>query len=129
MIGPGIAGGERPRAVERVDLVGAAGAMVYFLLSGATAPDPLGALLMTAAGVGWGLYSIAGRRLVGDRRSDPVKTTAEAFWRAAVVVVSVLLQAVSELSLSGRGLLLATVSGALTFDVGYALWYRVLRGL
>jgi drug/metabolite transporter (DMT)-like permease len=129
MVGLGIAGGERPHAVEWVGLVGAAGGMVYFLLPGATAPDPLGALLMIAAGVGWGLYSIAGQRLVGERRSGPVKTTAEAFSRGALVVAAALIPAASGLSLSGRGLLLATVSGALTSGLGYVLWYRALRGL
>jgi drug/metabolite transporter (DMT)-like permease len=129
MIGLGIVGGERPHVVEWVGLFGAAGGMVYFLLPGATAPDPLGAILMIAAGVGWGLYSIAGKRLSGDRRSDPLTTTAEAFRRGAVVVAVVLIPVASTLSLSGRGLLLATISGALTSGLGYVLWYRALRGL
>src|SRR6185503_11294120 len=61
MIGVGLVRGERP---ARIDWAGVALAIVGLLaltVPGVTAPNPAGALLMIAAGVCWGIYSLAGR--------------------------------------------------------------------
>ena len=39
------------------------------------------------------------------------------------------LATLSSVSVSARGLTLATVSGGVTSGLGYAIWYRALRGL
>lgn len=80
---------------------------------------------MAAAGVGWGIYSLAGR---GAR--DALAATAGNFGLAlgpgvlVAVVVGVDLGAAS-----GYGLGLAVLSGAVTSGLGYALWYAVLPSL
>jgi drug/metabolite transporter (DMT)-like permease len=122
MIALGLRAGERPRLMEWLAFLGAAGGMVYFVLPGVTAPDPLGAALMVASGVGWGFYSIAGKGA-----GDPAVTTADAFWRAALVVVPAITLVFTLLSVTSYGLLLATVSGALTSGIGYVIWYAALR--
>lgn len=79
--------------------------------------------LMAVAGVGWGLYSLAGRGV-----ADPLAATAWNFMLALPVVLPLGL-------LSGfarpdaTGLALAVVSGAVTSGLGYALWYAVLPRL
>ena len=124
MIAAGLLRGERPRAFEWAGLLGAAGGLVYLVSPGVTAPDPLGALLMLSAGVGWGLYSLGG---IGSR--DATLETAAAFRRAALAVVPAVALAYPFLSFTPRGLLLATLSGALTSGIGYAIWYAALRYL
>lgn len=80
---------------------------------------------MAAAGVGWGLYSLAGR---GAR--DALGATAGNFALALVPGVAVaLLIGVDVGAASPRGIGLAVLSGAVTSGLGYALWYAVLPAL
>lgn len=124
MIGIGLRGGERPSAIEWIGLAGALGGVVYLVSPGLAAPDPIGALLMILAGVGWGLYSLAGR---GAR--DPALLTAGNFRRAALIVVPAALLALPWSAISWRGALLATASGAIASGLGYVIWYAALRHL
>lgn len=89
---------------------------------GATAPDPAGAALMTAAAVGWGSYSLLGRGAV-----DPLVDTARAFLAAAPVGLIAL--ALARDGIDAPGAALAVLSGAVTSGLGYALWYAVLPRL
>lgn len=87
----------------------------------------LHAALMAAAALGWGLYS-----LVGRRSGDPLQATAANFALAvpvcgAVVLMLPSLSATPEATL--RGIALALVSGVITSALGYALWYAVLPRL
>lgn len=124
MIGLGLLRGERPGRLEALGLVGAAGGVAYLVSPGLTAPDPLGAFLMVIAGVGWGLYTLAGRGA-----TNPALVTAGNFRRAAWVVVPLTALAWPALALTAEGVLLAVASGALTSGLGYAVWYAALRGL
>jgi drug/metabolite transporter (DMT)-like permease len=83
-------------------------------------------LLMAAAGVGWGIYSLAGRR-----STDALQGTAANFALAAPLglVLSLLLPASGGVRLGAEGIMLAVLSGAVTSGLGYALWYRVLPDL
>lgn len=86
------------------------------------APDGIGAALMIAAALGWGLYSLIGR---GTR--DPLGATAGNFALAAPV--GLLVWAVVADAASWQGAGLAMVSGMVTSGLGYALWFRVLPEL
>jgi drug/metabolite transporter (DMT)-like permease len=91
--------------------------------AGAVLSLPHGAA-MAAAGVGWGLYSLAGR---GAR--DAVAATAWNFGLAVPVVVVGLLVMQVPVGGSPAGLGLAMVSGGVTSGLGYALWYAVVPAL
>lgn len=124
MIGWGLRAGERPRATDWLGLALATGGLVALLLPGLAAPDPIGAALMAAAGVAWGVYSLRGKGVV-----DPLAATARNFlWTLPLVAV---LAAVGApwAHASARGVALAAASGALASGVGYAVWYAALRGL
>ncbi|MBO6938374.1 MAG: DMT family transporter [Deltaproteobacteria bacterium] len=127
MIGVGLRGGERPRPTEWLGFVLAFGGLVVLVFPGIEAPDPLGALLMAIAGVGWGVYSLLGRKSGGD----PTRTTAGNFIRGAIVVVPAALisHGTGHASWDGSGLFLAAASGALASGLGYAIWYAALRDL
>ncbi len=124
MIGLGLRSGERPTVLEWLGLLGAASGVVYLVSPGASAPDPVGAGLMVVSGIGWGLYSIAGKGA-----DNPALVTATNFRRAALVVVPATALAWGQLSLSTSGILLATASGALASGLGYTIWYSALKYL
>ncbi len=127
MIGAGLSTGERPRPLRWLGLIVAVAGLVYLLLPGLAAPDPLGAILMAVAGVFWGIYSLRGRR---DAR--PALTTAGNFARATPLALAALALgavAAESLRISSAGVLLAVVSGTVTSGLGYVVWYAALGGL
>ncbi|WP_297773404.1 DMT family transporter [uncultured Roseovarius sp.] len=84
-------------------------------------------LLMAAAGVGWGVYSLTGRQA-----GDALMATTANFVLAAPVGVLVgwlVPKGVGGVTLGAEGIVLAVVSGAITSGLGYALWYSVLPRL
>lgn len=84
-------------------------------------------LLMAAAGVGWGVYSLNGRR-----SGDALMATAANFiWAAPVgLLVGWLVPKGAEgIVIGPQGVLLAVLSGAVTSGLGYALWYSLLPRL
>jgi drug/metabolite transporter (DMT)-like permease len=98
--------------------------LVYLVSPGLTAPDPLGAALMTIAGISWGAYS-----LVGRSARDPVEATAHNFLYAVPLVVATSLVFIGDLAVTVAGAAYAVVSGAVASGVGYVIWYAALRGL
>ena len=85
--------------------------------------ERLAALSMAAAGAGWGVYSLLGRRV-----ADPLGATAANF--ALALPVMLVAAALAGLGpATAGGVALAVVSGAVTSGLGYALWYRVLPSL
>ncbi|WP_339764593.1 DMT family transporter [uncultured Hoeflea sp.] len=125
MIGWALKEGDRPSGLEWAGLVTAFGAFIWLVSPGLSAPDPWAAALMALSGAAWGVYSLRGRGL-----PDPLKATADNFMRSLAFLVPlgvIVVLAGNGLQASGRGALLAIVSGAVTSGVGYALWYRVLR--
>jgi drug/metabolite transporter (DMT)-like permease len=128
MIGSGIRHGERLTTPQWVGTGTACLGLVFLLRPGtAVSPDPLGALIMAMAGLGWALYSLLGRHV-----EAPTLATAGNFVKAfaLVLLISVpLLWIRPEDFPSTKGVVLATVSGGVTSGLGYALWYCVLRYL
>ena len=90
--------------------------------AGAAAPEATGAGLMVAAAIGWGLYS-----LIGRKAGDPLLETARNFAVAAPVGALVWVLMPDDATM--RGAALAAISGMLTSGLGYALWYKVLPAL
>lgn len=99
----------------------ALGGLALIAAPGPVAPWPL--LLMAAAGVGWGIYSLAGRGAV-----DPLAATAWNFLLSVPLVLPLGLLA-GPVAPDGAGIALAVISGAVTSGLGYALWYAVLPQL
>ena len=124
MFAAGLRAGERfsPRAWG--GFVTALAGLVYLVSPGLAAPPLLGAVLMAAAGVAWGLYSLRGRRA-----GDPLVATGANFLRATPMALGLSALSLSAFHVSGPGVLLAVLSGALTSGLGYVVWYAALRGL
>lgn len=116
--------GERPHPGRWIGMAIALGGFIYLVLPGVTAPSPVGAMLMTAAGVSWGFYSL---RRLGD--SNPLLATAGNFLRAAPLALVISLVMLSGTQATAPGIWLAIASGSLASGLGYVVWYAALRGL
>ena len=102
----------------------AVGGFVGLVAPGVSAPAPVGAALMAAAGAAWGIYSLRGRGV-----ADPLAATAGNFMRAAPLALMLSLVLASNAHADARGALLAVVSGAVTSGLGYVIWYAALPRL
>ena len=124
MFSVGLHAGERFTASAWTGLVLAVAGLLYLVAPGIAAPAPLGAALMAAAGVAWGLYSLRGRGA-----GDPVAATAGNFLRAAPLALGLSVVYASSCQASAEGVALAIASGAVTSGLGYVVWYAALPGL
>ena len=122
MVGVSLAKGVRPRPIEWIGFIVAFGGLVYLILPGLSAPPLINALLMAAAGIAWGFYSLRGKG-----SSDPLADTAGNFVRSVPMIAAVALVFLSDLHLSTRGVLFAVLSGAVASGIGYSVWYAALK--
>ncbi|BAO86534.1 DMT family transporter [Caballeronia cordobensis] len=124
MIGYGIAIGERLAAMQWLGLSLALAGLVWLVLPGLAAPDPVSSALMIVAGIGWGVYSLRGRG-----QADPVAATAGNFVRALPFAAALSAAAFAHARYDAAGFAYAAASGALTSGLGYVIWYAALKGL
>jgi drug/metabolite transporter (DMT)-like permease len=124
MIGAALRAGEAfpPRA--RIGFALAVAGLVVLVLPGVTAPDRIGAVLMGVAGLAWGVYSLLGRKA-----GDPLEATANNFIYLVPLVAVLCLVSPNPLTLSWRGVALATASGAVASGLGYVVWYQAVQRL
>jgi len=97
---------------------------VYLMLPGAQSPPVLGAVIMTISGIGWGMYSV-----LGKKSENPLEDTAYNFLRSIPFLLLILFFLIHEQNYSVQGVLLALLSGMVTSGLGYTIWYMALRGL
>jgi drug/metabolite transporter (DMT)-like permease len=121
MIGYGIYRGERLRGIQLIGLLMAFGGLIGLMLPGLESPPLFGSVLMLAAGVAWGVYSLRGRGA-----GDATVVTAGNFLRSVplALLLSALMYSYWSLDVAGVGYAIA--SGALASGVGYAIWYTAL---
>lgn len=97
---------------------------VYLILPGVTAPSTIGFLLMTVAGIAWGIYTLKGRS-----SKNPVMDTAYNFFRTTPLVILLALTTIANTNYSSEGIVLAFLSGGIASGIGYTIWYIALGGL
>jgi drug/metabolite transporter (DMT)-like permease len=124
MILIGIGSGDRPSLVEWLGWSLAFGGLVWLLIPGIEAPEPVGASLMAIAGIAWGIYSVRGRA-----ESDALAATASNFTLSLTMVAVLVAVTWSGARVSTQGVWLAILSGALTSGIGYVIWYAALNYL
>jgi drug/metabolite transporter (DMT)-like permease len=115
---------ERFSASQWTGLAVALSGFIYLVLPGASAPDPLGAVLMAISGIAWGCFSLLARGA-----SDPVETNASNIVACLLPAAVVSLLAVNHFEVTTTGVLVAIVSGGIATGLGYVVWYLALRGL
>ena len=124
MIAVGLARGEKLDQQQTAGFLLALGGLVLLVRPGLAAPPLTGALLMIAAGIAWGIYSLRGRGA-----GDPTVATAGNFLRAVPMTLALSLVFVSHADVDRTGAAYALVSGAITSGLGYVIWYTALKGL
>lgn len=115
-------GGTRLHIAEWVGVIVAFAGLVYLVLPGMSAPPLAGFVLMAAAGIAWGIYTLNGRK-----SSNPLADTGWNFIRTIPFVAVLLAVTFNQVSLSQKGITLAVISGAITSGLGYVLWYAVVH--
>jgi drug/metabolite transporter (DMT)-like permease len=122
MISSALLSGERLSSLRWTGSAISMGGLIYLVLPGISAPDPMGALLMFVSGTAWGIYSIRGRGATA-----PVSMTAANFrWAAPMALIASLIFR-SSFQLEPTGILIAVCSGSITSALGYIIWYKALR--
>jgi len=124
MIAIALWSGDRPKVSEWLGWLLAFGGLVWLLIPGIAAPPAVGATLMALAGIAWGVYSIRGRS-----ESNALVATCSNFVYSIAFVIILAAVTVTGADLTGRGILLAIISGAITSGVGYVIWYAALNYL
>ena len=120
----GVRKGEQLDAVQIAGLVVAMAGLIVLLLPGLSAPPLIGSVVMLAAGVAWGVYSLR-----GAIASDAVAATAGNFLRAIPFAILTSFIAIGWTNLDSLGLIYAVTSGTVTSGLGYVIWYAALPGL
>ncbi len=123
MFGGAVILGERPHMARWIGSALALLGLTWLVWPTSTEALSLFAVfLMAGAGLGWGVYSLAGRGA-----KDPLSETAANFICATPVALAIWV--VLPDGLTFQGAMLAILSGAVTSGLGYALWYSVLPKL
>jgi drug/metabolite transporter (DMT)-like permease len=122
--------GERLRAIQILGLLVALAGLVMLVFPGLSAPPLIGSILMLAAGVAWGVYSLRGK-VKGQSGSDrdAIGATAGNFLRAVPFAALVSVIMLPRMHFDSLGITFAIISGSITSGLGYVIWYVALTGL
>ncbi|HSP26892.1 MAG TPA: DMT family transporter, partial [Saliniramus sp.] len=115
---------ERPGSVEWLGFALAFAALAFLVAPGLAAPDPVGTVLMVAAGLSWAAYS-----LIGRSSRLPLADTAGNFIRCLPLSIVLVAMGMAIQTPTLAGLAYAVASGAIASGLGYAIWYSALPGL
>ena len=124
MIIAGLWAGERLNSMQCLGVLLAFAGLVYLIFPSVSTPSLFGFVLMAAAGIAWGVYS-----MMGKRSTAPLSDTAYNFYRTIPFVIVLAILSFEGSHVTRKGVVLAILSGGLTSGVGYAIWYRALEGL
>ena len=116
--------GNRLHITEWLGVLIAFAGFVYLMLPEITTPSVNGFLLMSLAGIAWGIYTLKGRG-----SNTPLMDTGYNFFRTIPLVLILLVITVKNANYSSEGILLAVLSGGIASGMGYTVWYLALRGL
>ncbi|MGF1799913.1 DMT family transporter [Vibrio gigantis] len=132
MIAAHLFAGNRMSSLEWVGCLLSVAGLVYLLMptESTSSPDITSIILMALAGIGWGIYTLAGKKSKNALQS----TTANFAFSSLAILVLVSLLAVipsvaSQISITEQGLIYAVLSGSVASGVGYSLWYYVVKKL
>jgi drug/metabolite transporter (DMT)-like permease len=120
----GLQKGEWLNAIQIVGFFVAVTGLTVLVFPGLSAPPLAGSILMLAAGVAWGLYSLRGK---GER--NPARVTTGNFIRAVPFAAALSIVFAPWTHLNLTGISYAIVSGTVTSGLGYVVWYSALPGL
>ena len=132
MIAAHLLAGNRMSSLEWVGCLLSVAGLIYLLMptESTGSSDLISIILMALAGVGWGIYTSAGKK-----STNALQSTTANFGFGSLVILALLsllafIPSVTEqISITKQGLIYAVLSGAVASGVGYSLWYYVVKKL
>ncbi|NAZ93965.1 DMT family transporter [Vibrio toranzoniae] len=132
MIAAHLLAGNRMSSIEWVGCLLSVAGLIYLLMptESTGSSDLISIILMALAGVGWGIYTLAGKK-----STNALQSTSANFGFGSLVILALLsllafIPSVAEqISITEQGLIYAVLSGAVASGVGYSLWYYVVKKL
>lgn len=132
MIAAHLLAGNRMSSIEWVGCLLSVAGLIYLLMptESTGSSDLISIILMALAGVGWGIYTLAGKK-----STNALQSTTANFGFGSLVILALLsllafIPSVAEqISITEQGLIYAVLSGAVASGVGYSLWYYVVKKL
>lgn len=116
--------GQQLAKLEWLGISTAFAGFVYLVWPEVSTPSLTGVVLMSLAGIAWGVYTLRGR---GSKSA--LADTAYNFTRTIPFLIVLVLFSINPFALSIQGVMLAVLSGAIASGLGYTLWYSVLAHL
>ncbi|MCY9824752.1 DMT family transporter [Vibrio chagasii] len=132
MIAAHLISGNKMSLIEWAGCLLSVSGLVYLLMPTSTTntPDLVSIALMSLAGIGWGIYT-----LTGKRSSNALMSTTANFGFCSLIVLVfispwlVVPNSALDISMSEQGFIYAVLSGSVASGVGYSLWYYVVKKL
>jgi len=124
MILANLASGKKLHFLEWMGVITAFLGFIYLVKPSLTTPSLTGFILMSLAGMAWGIYTLRGR---GSKQ--PINDSAINFLYTFPFILALLIIEFKNINLSQEGIILAVVSGAVASGIGYTVWYRAVRTL
>ena len=122
MVGYGLCHGEKINIQRGAGLGIAILGIFILLLPGATAPNLVYVVIMVLSGIGWAMYSIAGKNM-----QNPLASTLANFVMAIPFVLLAYVAFYTQSFAKPQGILLAVLSGGLASSGAYVLWYAIVK--
>lgn len=122
MVGYGLCHGEKINIQRGAGLGIAILGICILLLPGAAAPNLVYAAMMVLSGIGWAMYSIAGKNM-----QSPLVSTLANFVMAIPFVLLAYAVFYTKSFVQLQGVLLAILSGGLASSGAYVLWYAIVK--
>lgn len=122
MVGYGLCHGEKINMRRGLGLAIAILGILILLLPGASAPHLGYAAIMVLSGIGWAMYSIAGKNM-----QNPLASTLANFMIAIPFVLLAYAAFYTKSFALPQGVLLAVLSGGLASSGAYVLWYSIVK--
>jgi len=116
--------GSRLHITEWTGVVISFAGFIYLILPGISTPSIIGFILMTIAGIAWGIYTWKG---LGSK--SPLMDTTYNFLRTIPFVALLAIVTMNNINYSAEGIILALLAGGVTSGIGYTIWYVALDGL
>lgn len=122
MVGYGLCHGEKINIQRGAGLGIAILGIFILLLPGATAPNLVYVAIMVLSGIGWAMYSIAGKNM-----QNPLASTLANFVMAIPFVLLAYVAFYTQGFAKPQGVFLAVLSGGLASSGAYVLWYAIVK--
>ncbi|NOI01973.1 DMT family transporter [Vibrio kanaloae] len=132
MIAAHLLAGNRMSSLEWVGCLLSVMGLIYLLMptESTGSSDLISIILMALAGVGWGIYTLAGKKSTNALQSTTANFSFGSLVILALLSLLAFIPSVTEqISITKQGLIYAVLSGAVASGVGYSLWYYVVKKL